>query len=93
MVIKVVDRFACGLFIVRFGVVGVVVAADRFFQCAALFDDQVGHGDHVAQFAQLAVGLDLVVQLFGLFVDDRQAAQGAFEREIRADDADVVGIM
>ena len=30
-------------------------------------------------------------QLFGLFVDDRQARRARFEREIRADDADVVG--
>ena len=34
-----------------FRVVGVVVAADRLLDLAALFDYQVGHGEHVAQLA------------------------------------------
>ena len=66
------------------------MASDRLLDLAALFDDQVGHGDHVAQFAQFAVGFGLVVELLGLLEEDREAPHGALEREVRADDADVV---
>ena len=72
-------------------VVGIVVAADRLLDFAALLDDQIGHGDHVAQFAQFAVGLGLVVKLLGLLPQDFQPPHGALEREVRADDAHVVG--
>ena len=67
------------------------MAAHRLLELAALLDDQVGHGDHVAQLAQLAVGFGLGVELLGLLEEDRQAPHGALEREVRAHDAHVVG--
>ena len=67
------------------------MAAHGLFDLAALLDDEVGDGDHVPQFAQFAVGLGLVVEFFGLLPEYFQAVHGALEREVRADDAHVVG--
>ena len=80
--------FRAGLLL---GVVHVVVAAHRLLDLAPLLDYEVRHGDHVPQLAQLAVGLGLAVELFGLFEEDRQPPHGAFEREVRTHDAHVVG--
>jgi len=66
------------------------VAADRFAQFSSLLDNQIGHGNHVAQFTQLAHGFGFVVELLGLLEDNRQTAHGPFEREVRAHDTDVV---
>ena len=87
----IINRHHLFMLVLLRRIVDVVVQSDRLLAFARLLYRQIGDGCHVAQFAQLAAWLGVVVQLFRLLPDYRQTLQGAFQTQVGADDADVVG--